>query len=160
MIFAMTKSAERNKTTYLRKKALVQMQIGFSQSYITMCGPWRNQLRRSPCDQKIMCSNPGIVSNSYISLGFGNPMEKQTFTNAAVHPAVMGSWEENVTLQGPCRQYRKLNYVRVGPFPVISGVIVKSWEKLQLESRLKTSTFTFNTSQICLKSMTLNDLVK
>ena len=35
--------------------------------------------------------NPGIVSNSKISLGFGNPLAKQTFTNAAVHPAVMGS---------------------------------------------------------------------
>ena len=85
-----------------------------------------------------MGSYPGIVSNSKTLLGFGNPLEKQTFTNAAVHPAVMGSWEENVTLQGPCRQYRKLKYVRVGPFPMISGVIVKSWEKLQLESRLKT----------------------
>ena len=90
-----------------------------------------------------MGSYPGIVSNSKILLGFGNPLEKQTFTSAAVHPAVMGSWEENVTLQGPCRQYQKLNYVRVGPFPMISGVIVRSWEKFQLESRLKTFTFTF-----------------
>ena len=99
--------------------------------------PWRNQLRRSPCDQKIMGSNPGIVLYSKISSGFGNPLEKQTFTNAAVHPAVMGSWEENMPLQCPCRQYRKLNYVRVEPFPMISGVIVKSWEKLQHELRLK-----------------------
>ena len=73
-----------------------------------------------------MGSYPGIVSNSKISLDFGNPVEKQSLTNAAVNPAVMGSWEENVTLQGPCRQHRKLKYVRVGPFPMISGVIVKS----------------------------------
>ena len=31
-----------------------------------------------------------------------------------------------------------------------SGVIVKSWEKLQLESRLKTSTFTFHLLHCCL----------
>ena len=50
----------------------------------------------------------------------------------------MGSWKENVTLKMcPCRQYQKLKYVRVGSFPVISGVLVKAWEKLQLESRLK-----------------------
>ena len=76
-----------------------------------------------------MGSYPGIVSNSKISLYFGNPLEKQTLTNAAVYPAVitvMGSWEENVTIQGPCRQHRKLKYVRVGQFPMISGVIVKS----------------------------------
>ena len=47
-------------------------------------------------------------------------------TNAAVYQAIMGSWEENVLLQGPCRQHRKLKYVRVGAFPMISGVIVKS----------------------------------
>ena len=45
----------------------------------------------SPCDQKIMGSNPGIVSNSKISLDFGYPFEKQIFTYAAVYPAVMGS---------------------------------------------------------------------
>ena len=84
-----------------------------------------------------MGSNPGIVSNSKISLGFGNPLEKQTFTNAAVHPAVMVSWEENVSLPGPLRQHRKLKHVRVVPFPMTSGVIVKLWEKVQLKSRLK-----------------------
>ena len=68
----------------------------------------------------------GVVPNSKISLDFGNPLEKQSLTNAAVYPAVMGSWEENVTLQVPCRQHRKLKYVRVEPFPMISGVIGKS----------------------------------
>ena len=43
-----------------------------------------------------MGSYPGIVLNSKISLDFGNPLEKQTLTNAAVYPAVMGSWEENL----------------------------------------------------------------
>ena len=38
----------------------------------------------------IMGSYPGIVSNSKISLDFGNPLEKQTLSNAAVYPAVMG----------------------------------------------------------------------
>ena len=32
-------------------------------------------------------------------LGFGIPLEKQTFSGAAVHPAIIDSWEENVTLQ-------------------------------------------------------------
>ena len=101
-----------------------------------------------------MGSYPGIVSNSKISLDFGSPLEKQSLTNAAVYPAVMGSWEENVTLQGPCRQHQKLKYVRVGPFPMISGVIVKSWEKLWLESRLKTQhLYYYKNADIRLKAI-------
>ena len=50
-----------------------------------------------------------IVSNSKMSLEFVNPLEKQTFTNATVHPAVMASWEEIVILQLTCMQWRKLN---------------------------------------------------
>ena len=64
-----------------------------------------------------------------------------------------GSWEEIVTLPGPYRQHWKLKHVRVGPFAMTSGVIVKSWEKLQLESRLKTSTFTFCKWRTLIKSM-------
>ena len=40
----------------------------------------------------IMSPNPGIVPNEKKSLG--DPVEKQIFTNAAVHPAVTGIWEE------------------------------------------------------------------
>ena len=35
--------------------------------------------------------SPSIVSNSKILMSFGNPLKKQTFTIADVHPAVMGS---------------------------------------------------------------------
>ena len=37
----------------------------------------------------------------------------------------------------------KDQFVRVGPFPMISGVIVKSREKFPLESRFKTTTLIF-----------------
>ena len=48
-----------------------------------------------------MDSYPAIALNSKISLDFRYPLKKQTFTNDVVHPAVMISLEENVTLQGP-----------------------------------------------------------
>ena len=73
-----------------------------------------------------MGSNPSIVSNSKISLGFGNPLEKQTFTNAAVHPAVMGGKCDLTVSLLKISKSQKLKYVRVGLFPIISGVIVKS----------------------------------
>ena len=113
-----------------------------------------NSVAQLPKAYSFSSEDHGFVSrywdNSKISLGFGNPLEKQTSTNATVHQAVMGSWEENVTIQCPCRQYRELQYARVGPFPMISGVIAKSWERLQLEW-LRTSTFTFFFYQAPLK---------
>ena len=42
------------------------------------------------CDQKIMGSNKTIQILK-LAMGLGKPLDKQTFIDAAVHPAVMGS---------------------------------------------------------------------
>ena len=81
-----------------------------------------------------MGSNHGIVQTAKIPLGFGNALKNQIFTNAAVHPGVMGSWEEMWPYSTPLLAVPKAHickYVRVRP--MISGVIVKSWDKLLLE---------------------------
>ena len=65
-----------------------------------------------------------LNANSKTIHGLNRPQQlKQTFTNAAVHPAVMSSTEENVTLQFGLVP-EKAQFVRVGPFPMTSRVIL------------------------------------
>ena len=49
-----------------------------------------------------------------------NPLIKQTYIDVAVHPAVMGSREENVTLQcGIVQAIFKSSICKSGAFPMI-----------------------------------------
>ena len=94
-----------------------------------------------------MGSNPGIAHKK--SLGFSKPLQKQTFTTAAVHPAAMARVAERkckLTCSVPL--WLQISKAQIWKSGAISDD--QQGMRISLRPRLKTITFTFTfTFDIC-----------